>query len=45
MNEYCKEINSNAGATNESKKKKKKNGELWIKIGDLIKLITKKSDD
>ena len=44
MNEYCKEINSNAGATNESKKKKK-NGELWIKIGDLIKLITKKSDD
>ena len=44
MNEYCKEINSNAGATNENKKKQK-NGELWIKIGDLIRLITKKSDD
>ena len=26
-------------------KKKKKNGELWIKIGDLTRLITKKSDD
>ena len=26
-------------------KKKQKNGELWIKIGDLIRLITKKSDD
>ena len=33
-------------STNESKKKKqKKHGELWSKIRDLIRSITKNSDD
>ena len=31
--------------TNKSQKKKKKSEELWIKIRDLIRSITKNSDD
>ena len=31
--------------TNENKEKIKKHGELWSKIGNLIRLITKNSDD
>ena len=44
MNEYFGEINGNKYLalvpTNESKEKIKKYEELWIKIGDLIGLIT-----
>ena len=32
-------------STNENKDRIKKYEELWIKIRDLIKLVTKKSDD
>ena len=32
-------------STNENKDRMKKYEELWIKIRDLIKLVTKKSDD
>ena len=50
MNGYFEEINGNKYLalvpTNESKKKKiEKHEELWIKIRDLIRSITKKSDD
>ena len=47
MNGYFEEINGNKHltlvSTNESNKKRKY-GELWIKIGDLIRLITKSLD-
>ena len=49
VNRYFEEINGNKYLTlvpaNESKEKIKKYGELWIKIRDLIRLITKNSDD
>ena len=49
MNGYFAEINENkyliSVPTNESKEKLKKYEELWIKIRDLIRSITKKSDD
>ena len=49
MNEYFEEINRNKYLTlvltNESKEKIKKYKELWIKIRDLIRSITKKLDD
>ena len=49
MNGYFEEINGNKYltlvATNESKEKIKKYEELGIKIRDLIRLITKNSDD
>ena len=48
MNGYF-EINGNKYLrlvpTNESKEKIRKYGELWIKIRDLIRSITKNSDD
>ena len=47
-NGYFEEINKSKYLTlvltNESKEKIKKYEELWIKIKDLIRLITKKSD-
>ena len=47
VNGYFEEINSNKYLmlvpTNESKEKIKKYEELWIKIGDLIRSITKSS--
>ena len=49
MNGYLEEINGNKYLTlvptNERKEKIKKYEELWSKIRDLIKLITKNSDD
>ena len=49
MNGYFEEINENKyltlAPTNESKKNIKKYEELWIKIKDLIRSVTKKSDD
>ena len=49
MNEYFEEISRNKylplAPTNENKEKIKKFEELWIKIRDLIRSITKNSDD
>ena len=49
MNGYFKEINGNKYLTlvptNESEEKIKKYEKLWIKIRDLIRSVTKKSDD
>ena len=49
MNGYFEEINGNKYLTlvptNESKEKIKRYGELWSKIKDLIRSITKNSDD
>ena len=49
INGYFEEINGakylTLVRTNESKEKIKKYEELWIKIGDLIKSVTKKSDN
>ena len=49
LNGYFEEINGNKYLTlvptNESKEKIKKYEELWIKIRDLISLVTKKSND
>ena len=49
MNGYFEEINGNQYLTlvptNENKEKIKKYEELWIKIRDLISLVTKKSND
>ena len=49
MNRYFEESDGNKYITlvpiNESKEKIKKYEELWIKIRDLIRLVTKKSDD
>ena len=49
MNEYFGEINANKYSTliptNERKAKIKRYQELWSKIRNLIRLITKKSDD
>ena len=49
VNGYFKEIDGNKHLalvpTNESKEKRKKYDELWSKIRDLIRSITKNSDD
>ena len=49
LNGYFEEINGNKYLTlvptNESKEKIKKCEELWIKIRDLMRSVTKKSDD
>ena len=49
VNRYFEEINGNKYltlvSTNESREKIKKYKELWIKIRDLIRLITENSDD
>ena len=49
MNGYFEEINISKYLTlvptNDSKEKIKKYEEMWIKIGDLIRSITKNSDD
>ena len=49
MNEYFEEVNGNKYLTlvptNENKENIKKYEKLWIKIRDLISLITKNSDD
>ena len=49
INGYFGENNGNKYLTlvptNESKEKVKKYEELWIKIRDLIRSVTKKSDD
>ena len=49
MNEYFEEINENKYLmlvpTNESKKKIKLYEELWIKIRDLVRSITKNTDN
>ena len=49
LNEYFEEISRNKylplAPTNENKEKIKKFEELWIKIRDLIRSITKTSDD
>ena len=49
MNGYFEETNGNKYLTlvptNESKEKIKKYDDLWSKIRDLIRLITKNSDD
>ena len=49
MRGYFEEINGNKylrlGPTNESKEKIKKYEDLWIKVRDLIRSITKNSDD
>ena len=49
INWYFEKINRNKylklGATNERKEKQKKYEELWIKIRNLIRSVTKKSDD
>ena len=49
MNKYFQEINKNKYLTlvptNERKEIIKKNEELWSKIRDLIRSITKNSDD
>ena len=49
MNAYFEEINKykylTLVSTNESKGKIKKHEELWSKIRDLIRILTKNSDD
>ena len=49
MNRYFEEINENEYLTlvrtNKSKEKIEKYEELWIKIGDLLRSVTKNSDD
>ena len=49
INGYFEDFNGNKYLTlvptNESKEKIKKYEELWIKIRDLIRSVTKKSDD
>ena len=49
VNGYFEEMNGNKYLTlvptNESKEKIKRYGELWSKIKDLIRSITKNSDD
>ena len=49
VNGYFKDINGNKYLTlvptNKSKEKVKKYEELWIKIRDLIRWITRESDD
>ena len=49
VNGYFEEINGNKyltlGPTNDSKEKIKKYEELWSKIRDLIRSVTKTSDD
>ena len=49
VNGYFKEINGNKYltlvSTNETKEKRKKYEELWSKIRDLIRPVTKNSDD
>ena len=49
VNRYFEEINENEYLTlvrtNKSKEKIKKYEELWIKIGDLLRSVTKNSDD
>ena len=49
MNGYFKEINGNKYltlvSTNETKEKRKKYEELWSKIRELIRSVTKNSDD
>ena len=49
VNGYFKEINGNKYltlvSTNETKEKRKKYEELWSKIRDLIRSVTKNSDD
>ena len=49
MNRYFEENDGNKYITlvptNESKEKIKKYKELWIKFRDLIRSVTKKSDD
>ena len=49
MNGYFEEITGNKYLmlvpTNENKEKIKKHEEMWIKIRDLIRSATKKSDD
>ena len=49
LNGYFEEINGNKYLTlvptNESKEKIQKYEELWIKIRDLLRSVTKKSDD
>ena len=49
INGYFEEINGNKystlAPTNKSKEKIKKYGELWIKIRDLIRSVTKKSNN
>ena len=49
MNRYFEEINENEYLTlvrtNKSKEKIKKYEELWIKIRDLLRSVTKNSDD
>ena len=49
VNGYLEEMNENKYLTlvhsNEGKQKIKKYGKLWIKIRDLIRLITKNSND
>ena len=47
MNGYFEEINENKYLTlfPTNKSKEKKYEELWIKIKDLIRSVTKKSDD
>ena len=49
MNGYFQEINRNKSLTlvrtNESKQKTKKNEEMWSKIRDLIRSVTKNSED
>ena len=49
MNGYFEEINGNQYLTlvptNKNKEKIKNYEELWIKIRDLISLVTKKSND
>ena len=49
MNGYFEEINGNRYLTmiptNESKEKSKKYEELWIEIRDLLRSITKNSDN
>ena len=49
MNGYFEEVNKNKYLTlvpiNESKEKIKRYEELWINIRDLIRSVTKNSDD
>ena len=49
MTGYSEEINENKQltlvTTNENKEKIKMYQELWIKIRDLIRLVTKQSDN
>ena len=49
VNRYFEEINENINLTlvptNESKEKKKQYEELWSTIKDLIRSVTKNSDD